>query len=210
MRAWAKMTSKFVNRYIPVRHLLSLMCQSEVYWLSKQRILFFWDWQNLNIKRLFCKQWIATTWHYLPCKFTWNIPTNLLTLGQRTLRKLGELSSLFIFYNILYNITISLLYALISGHPGGVDPGDIQGNSAGFAGYCRQYLAQDGGIGPLLPFRGKIHGERPAGFVTSPPSWKWKIRTSGTASKMALEKLKNCDRPARLLLFAKVYSDLFL
>ena len=156
------------------------MCQPEVYWLSKQRILFFWDWQNLNIKRLFCKQWIATTWHYLPCKFTWNIPTNLLTLGQRTLRKLGELSSLFIFYNILYNITISLLYALISGHLGGVDPGDIQGNSAGFAGYCRQYLAQDGGIGPLLPFRGKIHGERPAGFVTSPPSWKWKIWTAGT------------------------------
>ena len=29
----------------------------------------------------------------------------------------------------------------------------------------------------------------------------------GTASKMALEKLKNCDRPARLFLFAKLYSD---
>ena len=52
----------------------------------------------------------------------------------------------------------------------GGDPGDIRGNSAGFAGFCRQCLAHDGGIGPLLHFRGKIHGERPAGFVTSPPS----------------------------------------
>ena len=56
-------------------------------------------------------------------------------------------------------------YALISGHPG-----DIRGNSAGFADFCRQFLAQDRGIGPLLHYRGKIHGERPAGFVTSPPS----------------------------------------
>ena len=50
------------------------------------------------------------------------------------------------------------------------DPGDIQGNSAGFADFCRQFLAQNGGIGLLLHFRGKIHGERPTGFVTSPPS----------------------------------------
>ena len=52
----------------------------------------------------------------------------------------------------------------------GGDPGDIRGNSAGFADFCRQFLAQDRGIGPLLHYRGKIHGERPAGFVTSPPS----------------------------------------
>ena len=52
----------------------------------------------------------------------------------------------------------------------GGDPGDIRGNSTGFAGLCCQYLTQDGGIGPLLQFRGKIHGERPARFVTSPPS----------------------------------------
>ena len=52
----------------------------------------------------------------------------------------------------------------------GVDPGDILGNSAEFADFCRQFLARDGGIGPLLHFRGKIHGERPAGFVTSPLS----------------------------------------
>ena len=62
----------------------------------------------------------------------------------------------------------------------GVDPGDIWGNSVGFADFWHQFLARDGGIGPLLHFRGKIHGERPTGFVTSPPSWKWKIRTSGT------------------------------
>ena len=52
----------------------------------------------------------------------------------------------------------------------GVDRGDIQGNSAGFAEICHQFLAWDKGIGPLLHFGGKIHGERPAGFVTSPPS----------------------------------------
>ena len=32
------------------------------------------------------------------------------------------------------------------------------------------FLAQDGGIGLLLRFRGKVHGEGPAGFVTLPPS----------------------------------------
>ena len=62
----------------------------------------------------------------------------------------------------------------------GVDPGDIRGNSAEFSDRCRQFLARDGGIGMCLHFRGKMHGERPAGFVTSPLSWKWKIRTAGT------------------------------
>ena len=52
----------------------------------------------------------------------------------------------------------------------GVDPGDIRGNSAGFANFWRPFLARDEGSGPLLHFRGKIHGQRPAGFVTSPPS----------------------------------------
>ena len=56
----------------------------------------------------------------------------------------------------------------------GVDPRDIRGKGAGFADFCRQFLALDGGIGPLLHFRGEVHGERPAEFVTSPPSWKWK------------------------------------
>ena len=36
-----------------------IRCQSEVYWLSKQRILLFCGWQNLNIKRLVCKQWVS-------------------------------------------------------------------------------------------------------------------------------------------------------
>ena len=77
--------------------------------------------------------------------------------------------------------------------PGGINPGDIQ-NSAGFADFCLQFLARDGGFGPLLRFRSKIHGERPAGFVTSPLPWKWKVRTAGTgyyrwtAFKMATEK----------------------
>ena len=42
-----------------------------------------------------------------------------------------------------------------------------QGNIAGFADLCPQYLAWDGGIGSLLHFWGKIHRERPARFVTS-------------------------------------------
>ena len=62
------------------------------------------------------------------------------------------------------------LSAAIPGGGGGGDPGDIRGNSAGFADFCRQFLAQDRGVGPLLHYRGKIHGERPAGFVTSLPS----------------------------------------
>ena len=52
----------------------------------------------------------------------------------------------------------------------GGDPGDMRGNSAGFADFCRQCLARDGGIGLLLHFRGEIHGKRPVRFVTSPPS----------------------------------------
>ena len=52
----------------------------------------------------------------------------------------------------------------------GGDSGDMRGNSAGFADFRRQCLARDGGIGPLLHFRGEIHVERPPGFVTSPPT----------------------------------------
>ena len=43
----------------PLRHLLPLMCQPEFYWLLKQRILLFGGWKKLNIKRVFCKQWIS-------------------------------------------------------------------------------------------------------------------------------------------------------
>ena len=42
-----------------LRHLLSLMCQPEAYWLLKQRNILFCGWQNLNIKRLVCKQWVS-------------------------------------------------------------------------------------------------------------------------------------------------------
>ena len=38
-----------------------VMCQPEVYWLSKQRILFFCGWQNLKIKRLVSK--FVHSWH---------------------------------------------------------------------------------------------------------------------------------------------------
>ena len=42
-----------------------------------------------------------------------------------------------------------------------------------YGGIARDLLnGTDGGIGPLLHFRGEIHGERPEGFVISPPSLK--------------------------------------
>ena len=56
--------------------------------------------------------------------------------------------------------------------PGG--SGDMRRNSVGFADFCPQFLTRDGGIGPLLHFRGKTHRERPAGFETPPPSSKVK------------------------------------
>ena len=53
------------------------------------------------------------------------------------------------------------LYALMSGHPGGCTPGtSIRGHIAGFVDFCCQFLARDGGIGPLLHFRGKIRGRK--------------------------------------------------
>ena len=53
-----------------------------------------------------------------------------------------------------------LTYGDIRGHTGTY--GDVRGNSAGFSYFCRQFLARDGGVRPLLHFQGKIHGERPA------------------------------------------------
>ena len=69
-------------------------------------------------------------------------------------------SQILRFFNLVITIT------LISGQFPEGDPGDIRGNSAGFAGFCYQCLARDWGIGQLLHFRSKIHGGRPAGFVT--------------------------------------------
>ena len=48
--------------------------------------------------------------HTRLCNFVWNIPTNISALERRTHLKLGELSSLF----IVYNITIFLLCLLHS------------------------------------------------------------------------------------------------
>ena len=71
------------------------------------------------------------------------------------------------------------------------DPGDIRGNSAGFAGFCRQWLAQDGGTGPLLHFRGKIHGERPPGICNIAAILKMKDPDLGNGFQNGVaEKLK--------------------
>ena len=77
----------------------------------------------------------------------------------------------FILKNIEYESTgQTILVMHLSAAIAGGDPGDIRENSAGFAGFCCHCLARERGIGPLLHFGSKIHGERPAGFVTSPPS----------------------------------------
>ena len=48
-----------IARYSQLRHLSSLMCQPEVYWPSKRRILLFYVWQNLHIKIFVCIQSVA-------------------------------------------------------------------------------------------------------------------------------------------------------
>ena len=40
----------------------------------------------------------------------------------------------------------------------GIDPGTYGGITTGLTDFYRQFLARDGGIGPLLHFRGKVHG----------------------------------------------------
>ena len=44
------------HRYVTYCHLIRCPANHEVYWFSKQRILLFCGWQNLNIKRLVCKK----------------------------------------------------------------------------------------------------------------------------------------------------------
>ena len=66
---------------------------------------------------------------------------------------------------------------LISGLPGGVDTGDIRGNSAGFADLCRQFLARDGAL------------DR---FCTSETRYTGK--TCGICNIAAISKMKDPDR----------------
>ena len=61
----------------------------------------------------------------------------------------------------------------------GVDPGDIRGNSAGFACVCSQFLVRDGSSGPLLHPRGK----------------KLRGKTRGVCNIAAIMRLK--DNPGR-------------
>ena len=70
--------------------------------------------------------------------------------------------------NCLFDLKLIIMH--LSAAIPGIDPWDIWGNRAGFIEFCSHCLARNGGIGPLLHFQGEIHGERAAGFVTSPPS----------------------------------------
>ena len=56
----------FKKRYSPLRHLLSLMCQPVVYWLSKQSILWFVLWlAKFNIWKDF---FVNSEYRYISCK----------------------------------------------------------------------------------------------------------------------------------------------
>ena len=115
-------------------------------------------------------------------KSSWKQPQHIPIVGFFFLKKQSLWSFSFIRYKTLQavlQLRQSSLCTYQRPSPG-VDSVDIRWNSAGFADFCRQFLARDGAIGLLMHCRGKIHGERPARFGTSPPSWKWKIRTALT------------------------------
>ena len=105
------------------------------------------------------------------CRYTTFVSQRDTNTKERYVNKLLTIGNLPA-NSLLVTLDVSSLYtnALISGHPGGLTPGTYGGIARGFADFCCQFLARDGGIGPLLHSRGKIHGERPAGFVTLPPS----------------------------------------
>ena len=52
----------------------------------------------------------------------------------------------------------------------GVDPGDIRGIARGLMTFVLNLWPGTGALDCFCTQRGKIHGERPAGFVTSWPS----------------------------------------
>ena len=63
---------------------------------------------------------------------------------------------------------------------GRIDPEDIRGNSAGFANFCRQFLAWDGSIGPLLHFQGKMICNTIAILkMKDPDCWDWVLLLNG-------------------------------
>ena len=76
----------------------------------------------------------------------------------------------------LYNIYAFM--HLSAAIPGDWSP-DTRRNSTGLTDFCRQFLARDGGIGPLLHFRGKVHWERPG---------------RGICNMAAILKMKDPDR----------------
>ena len=91
------------------------------------------------------------------------------SVGMWLVRKSSPIvASVLMLRHVYQKILLNLMH--LSPAIRGADPGDIRGNNAGFADFCCQFLAREGGIGPLLHSRGKIQGERPAGFVTLPPS----------------------------------------
>ena len=64
-------------------------------------------------------------------------------------------------------LEIKYVIANAAAIPGGVDPGDIRGNIAGFADFFPNFWPGTGALDCFCTQRGKIHGERPARFVTS-------------------------------------------
>ena len=52
----------------------------------------------------------------------------------------------------MYTVVPSKLSQVYQRPSRGADPGDIRGDRTGFDDLCRQFLAREGGIGPLLHF----------------------------------------------------------
>ena len=82
----------------------------------------------------------------------------------------------------------------------------------GFVDFCRQCLAWDGDIGPLLQdTQGKTHRICNIAAIlkmTDSDHGDWVLPLNGFRN--GDREIKNCDRPARLSLYAVVYSDLCL
>ena len=82
---------------------------------------------------------------------------------------------------------------------GGGDPGDIRGIARDFLAFVANVWPETGALDRFCTSEARYTGKDTRELLQKDPD-----------RGMAMEKLKNCDRPARFLLFAKVYSDLCL
>ena len=70
--------------------------------------------------------------------------------------------------------------ALISGHPGGLTPGTCGAIAGDLLSFVANLWPGTGALDRSCTSEARYTGKDPRDFVTSPPSWNWKIRTAGT------------------------------